>query len=284
MTTGEGPLPLRVVERGRGAPILLIHGYGASAHSFRHWTPELARDHRVLLVDLKGFGAAPAPDDGRYSPVDLAEPVVELVRRLDLDDVTLVGHSLGGGVVLVAALALLDLGELGRLRGLVSVSGAAYAQPLPPFARIARRPRAARVALALVPKAWLVRRVLESIVHDARTVDPDQVEGYAAPLRDPTTHGPLVAAARQIVPSELPRLTARYPELDVPTLLLWGREDRVVPVRVGERLRSDLPRARLVVLEDCGHLPAEERPLESLAILQEFLQEAGAARPSESPP
>lgn len=270
---GTADLPLHVVERGHGLPILLLHGYGASTHSFRHWVPELARDHRVMPLDLKGFGAAPKPDDGRYSPVDLAEPVVELIRRMDLRSVTLVGHSLGGGIALVAALLLLDRGELGRLRGLVSVSGAAYAQALPPFARLARWPRASRVGLALVPKAWMVRRVLESVVHDPGAVDPDQVEGYAEPLRNPATHGPLLAAARQIVPPGLPALTARYPELDVPALLLWGREDRVVPLAVGERLEKDLPRARLVVLERCGHLPAEERPREALRVLREFLAE-----------
>ncbi|HZD06565.1 MAG TPA: alpha/beta fold hydrolase, partial [Longimicrobiales bacterium] len=210
---GLGDLPLHVAARGRGPPILLLHGYAASAHSFRHWVPELALDHQAIPVDLKGFGAAPGPDDGRYSPVDLAGPVVELIRRLDLRDLTLVGHSLGGGLALVAALGLLDRGELDRLRGLVSVSGAAYAQPLPPFARLARWPRASRVGLALVPKGWLVRRVLVSIVHDPGSVDREQVEGYAAPLRNPESHRPLLEAARQIVPPELPALTARYPEL-----------------------------------------------------------------------
>lgn len=62
---GSHGLPLHVEECGRGSPVLLLHGYAASAFSFRHWIPPLARRHRILAVDLKGFGSAPKPDDGR---------------------------------------------------------------------------------------------------------------------------------------------------------------------------------------------------------------------------
>lgn len=273
MRPGEGwaALPLHVETLGEGPPVLLVHGYGASAHSFRHWTPELARDHRVILVDLKGHGAAPKPREGRYSPVDLAEPLARLVVAMDLRDLTLLGHSLGGGVVLVTALRLLDAGEWGRLRGLVSVAGAAYEQGLPAFASLALRPRLSTLVLGAVPKTWLVRRVLRSIVHDPGGIDRAQVTGYAAPLRDPGTRRALVTAAGQLVPPELDRITARYPELNLPTLLLWGRQDPVVPLSVAERLDRALPRSRLVVLEACGHLPAEERPAESLRALRDFL-------------
>jgi pimeloyl-ACP methyl ester carboxylesterase len=264
-------LPLHAEVHGEGPPILLVHGYGASGHSFRAWVPTLARSHRVILVDLKGFGAAPKPDDDRYSPIDLARPLVDLVVREGLTHLTLVGHSLGGAVVLVAALGLLDAGEQGRVRALVSVAGAAYPQTLPPFAVMARRPRLFRMALAAVPTRWLVRRVLRTIVYDPEGIDADQVEGYAAPLRSATARRALVACARQLVPPDSDRFTSRYPELDMPALLLWGRQDPVVPLGLAERLRTALPRARLVTLERCGHLPAEERPAESLRVLQDFL-------------
>ena len=269
-------LGVAVEVHGDGPPILLVHGYGASRHSFREWVPELARSHRVILVDLTGFGSAPKPVGSGYSPLDLARPVVDLVLRLDLRDLTLLGHSLGGGVVLAAALRLLDAGELGRMRGLVAVAGAAYRQRLPPFAALARWPLLCRLGLSTIPTGWLVRRVLQSVVYDPRSVDDDQVEGYAAPLRSAAARRVLVASARQLVPPDLDRLTARYAELDLPALLLWGRRDPVVPLAVGERLARDLPRARLVVLDRCGHLPAEERPRESLFALEGFL--AGLSR------
>jgi pimeloyl-ACP methyl ester carboxylesterase len=84
----------------------------------------------------------------------------------------------------------------------------------------------------------------------------------------------LIETARQIRPATLDQVIDRYPTLDVPTLLLWGRGDTVVPLAVGERLARDLPHARLVVLERCGHLPAEELPEESWAALAKFLDDA----------
>jgi len=112
-----------------------------------------------------------------------------------------------------------------------------------------------------------------SEVFEPGSVDDDQVEGYAMPLRSAASRRALVASAQQLVPPDLDRLTARYAELDVPALLLWGRDDPVVPLAIGERLEGDLPRARLAILDRCGHLPAEERPRESVSTLEAFLAE-----------
>jgi pimeloyl-ACP methyl ester carboxylesterase len=80
-----------------------------------------------------------------------------------------------------------------------------------------------------------------------------------------------VCSAAQAVPTDLATYVERYPEIDVPTLCLWGRQDRVVPPWVGERLAAALPNAVLVFIEACGHLPMDERPEESLAALTAFL-------------
>ncbi|HEX9886597.1 MAG TPA: alpha/beta fold hydrolase [Longimicrobiales bacterium] len=275
MSSGDGglPLPLHVESRGSGPPILLLHGYAANAFSFHAWTEELSQEREVILVELKGFGAAPKPEDDRYGPKDLAELVVRLIQARDLRDLCLLGHSFGGGVALLVAIRLLARGELDRLSSLVIVSGAAYHQPLPPFARWASWPRLWLTALRVLPSRALIRRVLRTIVHDPATVTRTQVEAYSGQLRSPEGRRAMLEVARRIVPPDLDVLVAQYPDLHVPALLLWGRQDPVVPLWVGERLERELPAARLVVLDACGHLPAEERPRESLAALLEFLRE-----------
>jgi pimeloyl-ACP methyl ester carboxylesterase len=263
-------LPLHVETTGSGDPVVLLHGFGASGFTWRHWAPELSRRHEVLLVDLKGFGSAAKPPDGRYSPTDLADDVHRLVHQRDLRRLTLVGHSLGGGIALLVALRLLEEGE-GRLARLVSVSGVAYRQAIPHYIGMVRTRPLARSFLRVVPAGWLMRRVLCSVVHDPALVTAEQVEGYARPLRTSGARRALAETARQIVPDGLDGLVSRYPGLDVPALLIWGRHDPVVPLALGRRLAEDLPRARMVVLEGCGHLPAEEKPSESLAALTDFL-------------
>lgn len=270
-------LPLGVERTGK-APgpdtdtFVLLHGFGASSFTWRLWKPELARRGHVVLVDLKGFGTAPHPDDGRYGPRDQAELVRRLVLELDLRRLTLVGHSLGGGVALLSSLLLLDDPRgAGRLDRLVLVAAAAYPQKLPPFVTLGRWPRISRLLFRGVGISNIVEWTLRAIVHDPDAVTAGQVAGYAGPLESPDARRALLAAAAQVVPPDLDAITPRYREIDVPTLLLWGRQDPVIPLWVAHRLRDELPRAELEILDACGHAPTEERPADSLARVTRFL-------------
>ncbi|HET9949180.1 MAG TPA: alpha/beta fold hydrolase, partial [Longimicrobiales bacterium] len=205
-----------------------------------------------------------------YGPEDHAALVGQLLEARDLRRVTLVGHSLGGGIALLAALADVETGA-GRIERLVLVGSAAYPQKLPPFVALAGHPRIMRMLFRVLGARLIVGTVLRAIVHDPGTVDAEQVRGYAQPLGSPEAIGALVATARQIQPPGLDEITARYRRIDLPVLLLWGRHDRVVPLAVGERLAAELPRAHLHVLAACGHVPPEELPDASYAVLEAFL-------------
>lgn len=263
-------LPIHVDVLGRGPPIVLIHGFAGSAFSWRYWAQDLAQDHSVVLVDLKGHGSAPAPRDGRYSPADHADLVYRHLVHEDLSDVTLVGHSMGGAVALLVALRCLDAGDA-RVSRMALVAGAAFPQPLPPFIKMARGPLS-RIVAGLIPKRGLVRRILRAIVHDPAGVSESQVLGYSEPLRRRAHRIAILETAAQLVPEDSEAITSRFPEIHLPTLLLWGDHDHVVPLWVGERLAEVLPHATLRVLDHCGHLPAEEKSTESLQVFREFLR------------
>jgi pimeloyl-ACP methyl ester carboxylesterase len=263
-------LALDVQKVGTGEPLVMLHGFAASRFTWRSWITPLASRHTLYLVDLKGFGAAAKPKDARYGPADLAEDVLQLITRLDLQRVSIVGHSMGGGVALLTAMRLADVGEGSRLTRLVSVAGTAYAQRLPPFVARLRDP-STQLLLQLLPARWIVRKVLNSIVYDPAVVTPELIEGYAAPLRPWAAKRAAALAAAQLVPDNLDELIARYRAIDVPALLVWGRNDPVVPLAIGERLAGELPRARLVVLERCGHVPMDELPEKTLHLVRDFL-------------
>lgn len=275
-------LPLHVEEHGSGdPPLVLVHGFGGNSYTWRYWVPHLVRSHRVLLVDLKGHGAAPKPADDRYSPFDQADLLVRAIRSRDLVHATLVGHSLGGGIVLAAALRLLDT-EPERVGSLILVSAATRPQEIPRYIGWARRPLLGKPFLRLVPPRVLMGWALRSIVHDPSTISRDQIEAYAEPFLEWKDRRALLKAARQIIPEGAEEMVARYDTLAVPTLLLWGREDPVVHVELGRRLEETLPNARLEVIDRCGHLPQEERPRASLDPVRDFLEklkgkERGAA-------
>lgn len=292
----EADLPLHVETLGLDPEpgidvFVLVHGYGASSFTWRYWTSRLAELGHVVLIDLKGFGRAPKPDDDRYAPADQAWLVRRLIEERDFRNVTLVGHSLGGGVALLTTLDLLGVGsegvapgrpDHGRLRRLVIVSGAAYAQRMPPFVALADWPRLSPRLFRLVGPRKVVKVALRAVVHDPSRVTVEQIDGYAGPLASREAVQALLATARMIEPPDLPAIIRRYPEITVPTLLLWGRQDHVVPMSVGERLAEELPDARLHVFERCGHLPAEEVPADSLAVLEGFLEETARRPPTQS--
>ena len=273
----SAPLPIAVAVRGAGPPLLLLHGFAASRFTYRYWVDDLATTHQVHLFDLFGCGSAPFPPDDRYGPREQGEAVLRYVRENDLRGVTIVGHSLGGGIALFVALRLQEMGEADRLAGLVSVAGAAYAQAFPKFIGLARVPWIGRWLLRAIGPDRVVRGVLKSILYDPSAITDQQVEGYAAPLRQWRRRRAVVQTARQIVPAGMDDLERRWRTIQAPTLLLWGRQDVVVPLWVGERLARELPHAELVVLERCGHVPPEEHAEESLAHVRRFLRQIDPA-------
>jgi pimeloyl-ACP methyl ester carboxylesterase len=267
------PAPIHVDRRGTEGPALvLLHGFGATNITWRKWVPQLEKHFQLHLIELKGHGKAPAPPDGHYSPRDNAEEVVRYLRTIQADHIVLVGHSMGGGIAMLVALALME--ETPRkLRALVSLAGAAYPQPLPPFIGLARRRILTRVVFRILPKRLLIRTLLKWIVVDPSVVDRAQIESYAAPLMDRSHWNAIVQTALQILPPDLEEITRRFSQISVPVLALWGERDRVVPLAVGQRLADELPNARLVLLRECGHIPTEEKPAESLEALLTFLTE-----------
>lgn len=270
--------------RGCGDPLLFLHGFGASLYTWRHLAgPLVEAGYRLVLVELKGFGASPKPRDRRYSLLHQAALVLALARRHELRGLTLIGHSYGGAVALLLAIRW-QRRDPGRLRRLVLVSSAAYPQPLPLYMALAARPLLGPLFLRLVPAERLVRLALEAAFHRHERIPGDAVRSYARPLKTAGGRYALVQTARQLLPPNPHAVTARYASITVPTLLLWGREDRIIPLAVGERLHRAIPRSTLCVLDDCGHIPQEERPEETLERIRCFLREThGAAGPTDRP-
>src|SRR5262249_43701126 len=114
----DAPVRLHYQDEGKGPLPVLIHGFGASSYPWRHLAPALARDHRVIAVDLKGFGQSDKPFDERYSVFDQADLLAQLIVDKNLHNLTLVGHSFGGGGALLLALQA-DPSLNGRISKLV---------------------------------------------------------------------------------------------------------------------------------------------------------------------
>ena len=267
----EGVTLAYQVEGSGPVPVVLLHGYAASLatwHDLRRLFPKSL--YTLYLLDLKGFGFSAKPKDARYSPVDQAALVAGFLETLDLNDVTLIGHSLGGGVALLMTILLKERDKklIGRL---VLIDAAAYPQVIPPFMRLLARPLAGTLLLALVPTRIIVRYVLRACFRDGAAIGAERIERYAQGFSRRGICHSFGESVRRIIPPDYDRLAASFDSSGLPTLIIWGRDDRVTPLALGERLQRDIPGARLAVIDDCGHNPHEERPEETWRLMAGFL-------------
>lgn len=271
------PVRLHVEETGTGSPLIALHGFGASTFTWRSVMDDLAQSHHVHAVDLKGSGQSPKPPDGRYSMRDQSALILALIAERALTGITIVGHSFGGGVALLTALELVRT-RPGALASLILFDAPAYRQPIPAFIRVLTVPLLGPLFQAIAPLSFQVRTVLRIAFHNDALIDDDLVGAYVAPLRMPGGRRALRDTARQVVPNDIDAVSRRYGSIDVPTLLIWGRHDTIVPLAVGERLHAAIPGSRLVVLDDCGHVPQEETPEHVRPVVRAFLSVLSATK------
>jgi pimeloyl-ACP methyl ester carboxylesterase len=268
---------VRVVERGEGAPLVLLHGFGASAASWRLVVPELARSRRVIALDLHGFGYTERPRErAAYTLEGQAALVLALLDHLGIERADLAGHSYGGGLALLLAARHPE-----RVRALVLVD-----TTRPEYGRARRsrlaafRPLTELFARTVLLRPATVRRALERAVADPARVTDELVRLYLEPLG---IEGAVDAYVGLTAPSPGPP----PPPVDLaaigqPALVVWGEEDRLIGVRWGRELARTLPRAELVVFPQTGHLPPEERPAELAAAIESFLARLDGG-PPDSP-
>jgi pimeloyl-ACP methyl ester carboxylesterase len=267
---GHPPIRLYAEETGRGAPLVLLHGFGASGYTFRRIVPELARHYRVITLDLKGHGRSDKPFDRNYSPRDQAVLVYWFLRARRLDRVTLVGHSFGGQVALHLAL-LVRRYDPQRIRRLVLMSAPVYPQPFTPAIRLLRKPVLPYVALTLIPREVpIALALMTAAVGLDRAITQQDIDIYAQPYADAGARHALIQTARQILPENAEALISAYPAVKEPTLILWCRDDHAVPVKSARKLARALPAARLELLDHCDHVPPEQRPGAVIKAIRRF--------------
>ena len=259
---------------GEGDPLLLLlHGFGASAFSWRKVLAPLGELGLAAAYDRPAFGLTERPmpgdwpgDVSPYGPEAQVDLVLAMIEHLGSRQAILVGHSAGGALALEVAREHPE-----AVRALVLVSpavytGAARARLLRP---LLRTPQARH--LGPLAARWFVSRAgtfLATAYHDPARIVPADLEGYTVITR--TNHWDR-ALWEFALAAEEPSWSPTQGASDIPILVLAGDDDRVVPTSQSVRLAGELPGSELVVVERCGHVPQEECPEEFLQQLLPFV-------------
>jgi len=263
---------------GHGAmQVVFLQGFAAALTTCNYirplFPPEL---FRLYLLDLKGFGFSAKPRDGRYAPEDQAAIVTAFLKAMQLRNAVLIGHSLGGGIALLTYLGTQTEGERELIGRLVLIDCAAYPQPLPPIMRLLAVRPLGWCILHLLPLRFMVRYTLEQIMHNRLVITPERIARYMICYGGKGIARVFTTTCHQLAPDKYSATVANFRTITLPTLIIWGREDRLIGVSQGIRLHGDIPGSRLVIIDSCGHVPQEERTAETFAAIAEFLDETGA--------
>lgn len=262
MTIDGARIRLRVEGPADAPPILLIHGYTFSLETWDGWAADLARDHRVIRYDLSGHGLSDPDPQARYGTADRVRQLKALMDRLGIARATLAGNSFGGLVAWNFAALYPD-----RVDRLILIDSAAYS-----INGVTERPVAVPPAMRAylsAPSPQAVAISAAQIFAHPERLSPQRLELMRAMIARPGNGPALIAHLEQFT---LPEPTAQLGRITAPTLILWGSEDKVVPVDHADRLAAAIPNARRIIYADTGHAPQEEAASRSLADVRAFLK------------
>ncbi|MGZ3577600.1 MAG: alpha/beta fold hydrolase [Syntrophales bacterium] len=257
-------------EGDEGSNVILIHGLGASADIWMHNISALAEKHRVYAPDLIGFGRSDKPKV-KYSPSYMAAFIDDFMTSLNIKDACLIGQSLGGGVALLHYLQF-----PGRVQKLVLADSAGLGREISWAMRLATVPLLGESMM--VPSRSGMAFVLRYLVYDPAVITNELIDihfelnfslGAVRTVLNVLRACATIHGAR---PDVLDPVMKNLDRIKIPTLIIWGREDRLFPVRHARFAREKIPDAYLYIFERCGHMPNFERPAEFNSLVLNFLR------------
>ncbi|MEL7113517.1 MAG: alpha/beta hydrolase [Pseudomonadota bacterium] len=252
------------------AAIVLVHGFSASLHTWEAWKTDLEMDYRVITIDLPGHGLSRSepPSDAKIER--FAEVVYQVTQDLNVERFTLAGNSMGGNTAWSYALAYPE-----TLDGLILVAASGWPEEDgegddSPFIFTLLSNPIARAVMKDLDMTSFVRSGLEGSYTDQSFVTDELVSRYVALSRAPGHRETLLAImAGDRVEATSDALSA----ISVPTLVMWGRDDNLVPVSGAQKFASAIENSNLIVYENVGHLPQEEHAVQSIQDVRDFMIE-----------
>jgi pimeloyl-ACP methyl ester carboxylesterase len=263
---------------GEGPVLLLLHGIAGSRETWAPLIPALADEFTVIVPDMLGHGSSAKPR-GDYSLGAYAAGARDLLLALGYESATVVGHSLGGGVAMQFAYQF-----PGHTERLALVSSGGLGSEVSIVLRAATLP-GSELVLPVITKAWVTgtaRRIgswLDAIGLQPSADITEIARGYAS-LADPDARAAFIHTARSVIDHRGQRVSARdrlYLAQSVPSLIVWGERDRIIPCRHGREAAAEMPGSRFEIFEGAGHFPHLDRPIRFARLLARFVNETTPA-------
>lgn len=261
-----GAHQVHYIEKGTGSNhIILIHGFGGHSFTWRFIIDQLAEaGYHIWSIDLLGFGLSDKPLGAPYGLDLFRQQITDFIISKKIGSAHLIGNSMGGGLCLGMAVEHPQM-----VKSLVLIDPFAYPQTLPMTLKITKF---AGKAASPFQGDFMVRRVLEEVMYDPSKVTHEQVDAYTLPFRMPGGIEAFISTLQNFDNNQIKNLSKKYSKISVPLLLIWGREDSWIPISTIDLFRKDFPKAEVLIIPQCGHIPQEECPEAVLDSIKKFLK------------
>lgn len=247
-------------------PLVLIHGTGASLHTFDSWTKILKNDRRIIRMDLPGYGLTGPFADRNYSIKNYVLFLKKFLIGLGIKQCVIGGNSLGGQIAWNYTLENKEM-----VNKLILVDAAGYpvlSKSTPIIFKIAKIPIIKNIFTYITPR-FIVKSSVKNVYFDKNKVNDIIVDRYfELGLRE----GNRQAFIDRFSIKSDTKTYLNINEIEQPTLILWGSEDYLIPLKTAKKFQKDLPNNTLVIIKDVGHIPMEEQSIQSAEIVLSFLK------------
>lgn len=254
--------------------LLFLHGFGESKETWRFLVPVLSQKFHLVLLDLKGFGQSPKLEDDAYSVYDQAREVASFIKKKKLENVTVVGRSFGGGVALVLALMQKEKLMAQSINRLILINSMSYRQGLPSMLETLNQPIIGFLGIHLLSNDYMAEEAYKFAFYNNELIPKDSLEYASYCLSMPLAKYVYLETTAQLVPDDIEKIEQRYKDIDLPTLILWGKEDVSIHVDKAYRLHRDIKYSKLKIFPKVGHMPNEEAPQKVLDEILKFMEKS----------
>lgn len=247
-------------------PLVLIHGTGASLHTWEGWVKALRENHRIITFDLPAYGLTGPNPTGDHSQEYYVSFVDKLLTKLSVKKCVLGGNSLGGGITWAYSLA-----HPKRVQKMILVDAGGYpmtSKSVPIAFQLARMPVLSSLFKYVTPRSIIEKSIHNVYVHDERITDELINRYFDLALRE----GNRKAFIERMNTSVTSNKYLKIKTLAMPTLIMWGQQDELIPLSVGKQFHQDLLNDTLIIFKDLGHTPMEEDPIMTVKVVKEFLK------------
>ena len=251
-------------DEGIGDAIVLLHGTGASLHTWDIWTEKLKKNYRVIRLDLPAYGLTGPHPENKYSIPEYSSFLDSFANSLGLENFILAGNSLGGAIAWYYAS---EFPSKVKLLSLLNPGGFSKKTDDSPLVfRLARAPIIKDVLRYVTPR-FFIKNTLREVYYDKSKLTDKKIDTYRDMILRENNRESFISRSG----TKTKDYTDRLKLISAPTQVLWGNEDAWIPVANAKLFQESIPNSRVDIMKKTGHIPMEERPIESLELLYLFI-------------